>query len=642
VLLILKVYKLSRWMPAFFGCFWLNFFFVNDAIADSRVTHAEVRILQLRNLTDPNQSLVTIARAVERLEADDATDLQLRLLILFANNLIDNGLLETAQRFLPAAIELAQSQKRPVALAHFRILKLATMTDMNAIDNVIASSIRGVLIDLRADQDQAQLAQTLLALARITNDLRKSDLTIELISQVKNIYQANTALADLEPHYWQLYGSVLNNTGDTEAAIEAQERALDYSLKKGQALNASTHHFYLASLHFSKQDWPRAKVHYIESYLISKRLNDLIGMAAGATSLATVYKKSNLAVDNAEALYWAQIALPLQQNLSDKSAIAGLQIIVGQLSLLNRSFDKAKELYQLAEQSPESKNAQNAKEFLKFGAELAANEGNFKLAYQRNVELNETLETQATKLVKNRLTSLRSLLAYSETERNVQAKKGQEFELAQRAESDRLQMTVALLGVLLLGAISGSAMYFRSSSKRYRNLAERDELTGAHSRRYLFDAGEAILKSEQRIDSHFTTAILLDVDHFKRVNDRWGHLVGDQVLKHCVEQIGHVVRDSDAIVARYGGEEFCVLIPNIDRSAAFSVAERIRVQMASQPYIANGINIEFTVSIGVAQTHPLAEIATLTELIQVADERLYLAKNQGRNRVVFDEKSTVV
>lgn len=640
MLLSHKFSKLSRWIAKLFTSLLLVGLSLGATDAKTSVTHDEIARLQLKNIVDPNESLRPIAQAVLRLEPADNVDIQLRLLILFGSNLIDNGLFEIADRFLPTAIYLAHTYDRKIALAHLKALKIGTLTDSNEINNALSTSVRSLFFQMRQDTDSAQVAQTMLGLARVTNDLRKSDLTIELISQIKRIYQENPLLADFEPHYWQLYGSVLQHTGDIEAALEAQRRALDYTLLKGQALNSSTHHYYLAALYFAKQDWPQAKIHYIESFLISKRLDDLVGMATGAQLLAEVYRKSNLAVDNNEALNWAQIALPLQQKLGSQSAITSLHISIGQLKLQSQLLAEAKQQYDIVKDSSFAVDKSNIKEFLKFGADLAAAEGNFQLAYQRYLKFNETTEQQASQLAKGRLTSLRSLLAYSEAERSTQTKQSLEIELAQRVKSDRLQMAVTILGVALFAGMSAAAIYFRRSSDRYKNLSENDELTGAHSRRYLFEAGEVILKNEQRVSRHLTTAILLDVDHFKRVNDRWGHLVGDQVLKHCVAQIRQVTRSSDAIVARYGGEEFCVLIPNIDQLEARAIAERIRLQMAHHPFTSKDFSIAFTVSIGVAQPELSSNSTTLTQLIKVADERLYKAKNLGRNRVVFDDETT--
>jgi diguanylate cyclase (GGDEF)-like protein len=376
--------------------------------------------------------------------------------------------------------------------------------------------------------------------------------------------------------------------------------------------------------------------------LISKRLDDLLGMSAGAFALANVYKKSNLAVDDAQALEWAQIALPLQEKLGNRPLITALQILTGELQLKNRLMPQAKALYEKVSASKESTNRENYKDYLRFSADLAAAEGNFKLAYGQYAKFNEVTELQASQAAKSRVVSLRSLLAYTERERSLQAKQARETELLQIATSDRMKIVIAVLGCALLLGLSASVVYFRRSSGQYRKLSENDELTGAYSRRYLFQVGEQLLKKDVALNHQSTAVILIDVDHFKRVNDRWGHLVGDQVLQHCVIQIRDVIRRSDAIIARYGGEEFCVLIPNVDRSDATTIAERIREQMANHPFVDGERSIPFTVSIGVAQVQPSIEVArgetTLTALIGLADERLYRAKNLGRNRVVAEEE----
>jgi two-component system, cell cycle response regulator len=120
------------------------------------------------------------------------------------------------------------------------------------------------------------------------------------------------------------------------------------------------------------------------------------------------------------------------------------------------------------------------------------------------------------------------------------------------------------------------------------------------------------------------------IDHFKQVNDQWGHQVGDAVLKHCVTQIRGVIGQSDAVIARYGGEEFCIVVPKISFKAAAVLAERVREQIENNPYVSENLHVAFTVSIGIShRTKP----TPLEELIRVADQFLYAAKRSGRNRV---------
>jgi diguanylate cyclase (GGDEF)-like protein len=158
-----------------------------------------------------------------------------------------------------------------------------------------------------------------------------------------------------------------------------------------------------------------------------------------------------------------------------------------------------------------------------------------------------------------------------------------------------------------------------------------DMLTGAHSRRYLFDIGDKLIESRRRSADFSSVVLLIDLDHFKSINDQWGHDVGDGVLQHCVKSIRAVVRESDTVIARYGGEEFCVILNNTDAQNSVQTAERIRQSIAETPYLFQNQKIFITASIGHAKALPQSSLSTL---ISTADQRLYQAKDNGRNQVV--------
>jgi diguanylate cyclase (GGDEF)-like protein len=204
------------------------------------------------------------------------------------------------------------------------------------------------------------------------------------------------------------------------------------------------------------------------------------------------------------------------------------------------------------------------------------------------------------------------------------------------------------LSQALLWALSPSIVYacitsviFARVAKRLRDSANLDVLTGAHSRRYLMETTTKLLdKSKNRLPDDATSLLLIDIDHFKSINDKWGHLVGDAVLKHCVSCIQEVIRSSDRviqknspanIVGRYGGEEFCVVLPFTAMNGATIVAERLRKKVAESTYSMGEHSISITVSIGVVIQE---KNATLESMLSTADERLYRAKESGRNNVV--------
>lgn len=160
-------------------------------------------------------------------------------------------------------------------------------------------------------------------------------------------------------------------------------------------------------------------------------------------------------------------------------------------------------------------------------------------------------------------------------------------------------------------------------------LAATDHLTGAYNRRQFMDLAEREITRSKR-SRHFLAILMLDIDHFKQLNDAYGHSTGDEALKFFVDTVESILRGED-ILGRIGGEEFAVLLPNTDIEAGKHVAERIRHQVASNAFISNGETIRFTVSIGL--TDDKNGETPLEELLALADKALYKAKNNGRNRV---------
>lgn len=165
---------------------------------------------------------------------------------------------------------------------------------------------------------------------------------------------------------------------------------------------------------------------------------------------------------------------------------------------------------------------------------------------------------------------------------------------------------------------------------RLSRLSRVDGLTGALNRRGLDDAIPEVAAPEpEDRPGQPLSVVMVDVDHFKRVNDQYGHAVGDEVLRAVARRLGGVLRASDAVV-RYGGEEFVLLLPGINLQSAARVAERGRKVVAESPVHAASLSIAVTISCGVAERLPGEARAALMDR---ADAAMYAAKRAGRNRV---------
>lgn len=177
-------------------------------------------------------------------------------------------------------------------------------------------------------------------------------------------------------------------------------------------------------------------------------------------------------------------------------------------------------------------------------------------------------------------------------------------------------------------------MLEQEREKRIENLTEAssvDPLTGLINRRAFFDRAAAQLATAAR-HQWAVTAIALDLDHFKSINDRYGHAQGDAVLVEVARCIKRTLRAQD-VAARFGGEEFVVVAVECDAEAGYALTERLRKSVAASLFHSNGANFKVTVSAGVV-TLPSSEITDLQAMLKYADDALYDAKDQGRNCTV--------
>jgi diguanylate cyclase (GGDEF)-like protein len=170
----------------------------------------------------------------------------------------------------------------------------------------------------------------------------------------------------------------------------------------------------------------------------------------------------------------------------------------------------------------------------------------------------------------------------------------------------------------------------RRKNKELEVLASRDPLTGCYNRRAFFDLLEEMFKQAARTNTELVT-VMVDIDHFKSINDRFGHSVGDEAIRMVSEVLNSSIEDG-AIVGRYGGEEFCVALPNTDLSKGKEVAESLRkkIKTASRDFCGKDVIITASFGVSIAET----SMTSISQLLEHADKALYTAKESGRDRVV--------
>jgi len=185
------------------------------------------------------------------------------------------------------------------------------------------------------------------------------------------------------------------------------------------------------------------------------------------------------------------------------------------------------------------------------------------------------------------------------------------------------------IGDTIFKFLSGSDMEAQYHEVIYR-MTIVDGLTQVNNKRYLLETLEREIPRGRRHDRPLTL-VMFDIDHFKHINDTYGHLAGDYVLKEMAQLVKNRLRPDD-IIGRYGGEEFAIVLPETDLEGAVHIAEELRTLIERHPFVFEQERINVTVSLGAAQ---LTDEMDVLRFIKAADERLYAAKREGRNRTRY-------
>ncbi len=175
---------------------------------------------------------------------------------------------------------------------------------------------------------------------------------------------------------------------------------------------------------------------------------------------------------------------------------------------------------------------------------------------------------------------------------------------------------------------------FSEQASRYKKISQLDGLTGLHNRRH-FDRYLPLLIDEARDENRVVSLLVVDLDHFKNINDKLGHDAGDKCLKFAAELLKREVRSSLDLLCRYGGEEFVIVMNGVDEKASVIIAERICQSFRDHPAEYDGKHIPWSTCVGISTLTD--EVQHGNELFKQADEALYEAKGQGRDRAIHHQ-----
>jgi diguanylate cyclase (GGDEF)-like protein len=405
-------------------------------------------------------------------------------------------------------------------------------------------------------------------------------------------------------------------------ALEAQREA---GMLREQAV--TQHNLGRAQEHL--HEWDAARRAFQASAEHSREIGYSRGEAYALRGLAAVAIAGG---DPAAALGTLERAANLQRQTTDTRLGAQIDLARGmalhRLGRMNEgiaALERAAEVFRRGEVLQELAAADSEL------AELYARTGNWHMAFERQAEAKASSERMLRNQVDQRFATLKIEFDTAAKDREnaslLRENEASSSALAQARRVRQLQAAVIGLTTLLAAMLAALAIFQRRSTLRMRELAMTDELTGAPNRRAVLGRLEQLLKSA---DAPPCAILIIDIDHFKNINDRHGHHAGDDVLRLIAQKIRAAVREP-AFVGRLGGEEFVIVLPGTSLEEARQAAERFREEIASidSPWFTDHRHI--TASIGVTDSAGVGD--NPSTMLQRADSALYAAKRGGRDCV---------
>lgn len=410
---------------------------------------------------------------------------------------------------------------------------------------------------------------------------------------------------------------------DLLKALSYHQQSIKPDAEKNRRHDLGTVYFNMGVVYQRLKDLPKAKLFIQKSITLSRSLNDQIGMAFGNYRLGVLAGESG---KWEEALTHLDNAMPELTKAGDATMIFNVHRARAKtFAYLDR---RRESLEALAKSDAIRKGIESPwieATYLNAAGEVYARLGDYEKAYRSQVLLLDAERRSVTE-------AREKDAAEVQTRFEVKQKEAENGLLrARERESDARSVALVLALVLLLFVLGGLGLYlFRQGqqNRRFSNLAMRDDLTALPNRRSILEFARVQLRASRVGDMRMCLA-LIDIDHFKSINDECGHAVGDAVLAAFAELCSQQLRSNDKL-GRYGGEEFLLIMPGSDLAQIPQVFTRLRdsIQLMQFPGLPPGKSTTFSMG-AVEVTGPADD---LDKLIKRADDALYRAKQGGRDR----------
>ncbi len=475
-----------------------------------------------------------------------------------------------------------------------------------------------------ATPPQSEIAHLLVQADKLIDGAHYQQ-ALELLTEAQQLAKTLRD-SDIENDILNVMANAYYTTGQLDLAYRYYSQLVDIDSKNNDKKALSISLFNLGHVSASLKQYEKAQQQFQHALTLSQELKDITG---------TAYTLKAIGVNALAQSQWqtAQAfllrALNKFQQLGEKQQAARVHRHLGDTALQQKNFVNAISHYQtaLSSLSLETNSKALRKTYLGLSKANAAI-ANFEQAlshYQQYTTLLEHhLSQQGQELTQRLQVEYNTDRFVSENEQLTLINKDQRVELEHRETVLQMQYLAIILAAAIIVLVIILWKRSQRHAKAMQLLATVDELTGILNRRAILDAGHEEWQRAKRFNHSFCCC-LVDIDHFKLINDHYGHAMGDQVLRTLAASLSHTLRETD-FVGRFGGEEFLIIASQSNIQQTKVLADRIHQQLSKISY--STINEHVTVSIGIAE---LNDETSLDELISHADAALYEAKNSGRN-----------
>lgn len=520
-----------------------------------------------------------------------------------------------------------------------RLDLLATLAE-NVYDQAGIDAADKLIESAHASQPRGSLADTCMLIGRGLLQFRegREDLAIASLTQA---YNASSGPEFSEPRVLAAgtLSTVLRGMGDYSQALTLNKEAIDWDMKQDAPLALSVDRFLRGRILTLQGNQDEAIDEFMESRRLSEAFDDQQGLAFADVRVCEARLKLGQ-YDRARASCESALKIFLANQFADEAKDA--KALLGRVDLAQGHAEKAlAEFNEVLDKKGADLQPRRVAELYQWRARTNAALKNYKDAY---ADLDEYMRRYTATNDSDRSRQAAALRARFETDREIERNTLLKRELdvskersERQAQQLRWNAIVVVSGVLVIAMLA----YFLVTNLRYRQqlvrLAATDGLTGLPNRRRAAELAQAAL-AETRESGRPLCMALIDMDHFKIINDRCGHASGDFVLKGFARAGREALRPED-VLARWGGEEFLLVMPGATLDVALATLERLRTLTFGihLPSTAAGMKVSMSAGVAVCSN----EARTLDELIARADAALYVAKNEGRDLVrVADETFT--